>query len=101
MSEGKCYGGVKYERLGNKCPKCGSAANQVCGYIGSHVAKLEDRLAEAKKAADAILAPLTMEVGRLMEDAPSHEIVITAFGEEIKLTAKHFMDLYRATDTDE
>lgn len=52
----------------------------------------------AIKAADAILAPLTMEVGRLLEEAPTHEITIVAFGEEIKLTAKHFMDLYRATE---
>lgn len=52
----------------------------------------------AIKAADAILAPLTMEGGRLLEENPSADVVIVAFGEEVTLTAKHFMDLYRATE---
>lgn len=56
------------------------------------------QIAAARKAADAILAPLTMEVGRLLEENPGAEVIIVAFGEEIKLTAKHFMDLYKATD---
>lgn len=68
------------------------------GSLLFHANDLLCRYGAAIKAADAILAPLTMECGRLLEENPSHIIVIIAFGEEIKLTAKNFMDLYKATE---
>lgn len=58
------------------------------------------RYAAAKKAADALLAPLTMEVGRLLEEAPDHEIEIIAYGDSIKIKASVFNALYEATDAE-
>jgi hypothetical protein len=66
--------------------------------VQADLAAAADKLDAAKKAADAILAPLTMEVGRLLEENPGADVLIVCFGEEIKLTAKHFMDLYDTTD---
>ena len=62
------------------------------------IADAQAKIDGAKKAADAILAPMTIETGRLLEEVPDHIIVVIAFGEEILLTAKHFMDLYEATE---
>lgn len=62
--------------------------------------RLYDWQAAAKTAADAILAPLTMEIGRLLEEAPDYPITIEAALHEIVIPAKHFMALYHATDID-
>lgn len=64
----------------------------------SLAAVAQEKMFHAKRAADAILAPLTAEVGRLLEENPGADVLIVCFGEEIKLTAKHFTDLYDATD---
>lgn len=61
--------------------------------------RLYDWQQGAKVAADAILAPLTAEIGRLLEEAPDYPITIEAASHEVIIPAKHFMALYRATDT--
>jgi hypothetical protein len=62
------------------------------------IADLCSTLRAAKLAADSILAPMTMEVGRLMFDAPDEEITLIAYGDTIKIPASKFNALYRATD---
>lgn len=54
---------------------------------------------EVIKAADAILCPLTAEIGRLLEEAPDFPITISAASHEIVIPAKHFMALFNATNT--
>jgi hypothetical protein len=55
----------------------------------------------ATAAADAILAPMTAEYGRILEEAPDQEIVVSCGDYSVKLTAKKFMDLYHATEHDD
>lgn len=62
--------------------------------------RLYDWQAAAKTAADAILAPLTMEIGRLLEEAPDYPITIEAASHVVVIPAKHFMALYHATEID-
>ena len=79
------------------------AANSICGQTGAkaHQKKLHeaaDKMEATRKAADAILAPLTAEYGRLMEENPDYEIVVS-FGEyAVSMPASRFMALYHATD---
>ncbi len=68
------------------------------GEQAEEIKRLNEWRKNVISAADAILAPLTMEVGRLMEDAPDHEMIIRAYGQRIKIPASKFMALYRATD---
>lgn len=62
---------------------------------------LQDWQKGAKLAADGILAPITAEVGRLLEEAPDYPIKISAAEHEITIPAEKFMALYDATDVDE
>lgn len=55
-------------------------------------------LREAKFAADAVLAPMTMEFGRIMEEAPGQEIEMTLCSVTASVSAGKFMALYHATD---
>lgn len=54
--------------------------------------------ANIRKAADAILCPMTAEFGRIMIEAPDQEIELTLCGHTVRIKAAIFMDLYHATD---
>lgn len=62
------------------------------------ISTLTAALREAKLAADAILAPMTMEFGRIMEEAPDQEIKMTLCSVKASVPAGKFMALYHATD---
>lgn len=78
------------------------AANSICGQNGAkaHQDKLHeaaDKLEATRKAADAILAPMTMEFGRALIESPESDINIECEGYSVTLKAKQFMALYWAT----
>lgn len=64
------------------------------------IAAAPDLLAEhtaACDAADAILALMTMEYGRLMVEGPDEEIELTLCGHSVRIPAHKFNKLYNAT----
>lgn len=83
------------EALSADLEKVQTELDQAC----LEIARLNRWRANAIKAADAILGPMTAEVGRLMEEAPDHPVTITAYGQTIEMPASKFNALYRATDT--
>jgi hypothetical protein len=62
---------------------------------------LQDWQKGAKLAADGILAPITAEIGWLLEESPYYPIKISAAEHEITIPAEKFMALYHATEVDE
>ncbi|HEX7767086.1 MAG TPA: hypothetical protein VF443_10255 [Nitrospira sp.] len=79
--------------------------------LGDHIANMDngskdaaaikwavERLIATKTAADAILAPMTAEFGRIMEEAPNELIDMTLCSQDAAVPAGKFMALYHATD---
>lgn len=62
------------------------------------ISSLREAAARAKKAADAILAPVTMELGRVLYDAPEENLVPLMIEYGVELSAGKFMALYEATE---
>jgi hypothetical protein len=62
------------------------------------VVALLDDFDAAIVAADGILAPMTMEFGRILEEAPNQLVELTLCSCDVQIPASKFMALYRATD---
>jgi len=65
--------------------------------LRSSLAAKDKALKNCRLAADHILAPVTMELGRYLSDAPATDLVPLLVEHKIKITGKQFRDLYEAT----
>lgn len=66
--------------------------------LEAEIKRLRASSAAVREVADAILAPITAEFGRVLYENPGSEVVIQCEGCKVKLTAGHFMALYDATN---
>lgn len=79
-------------------PECAEDARQIANcHLISAAPDLLSEHTSACDAADAILALMTMEFGRIMVEAPDEEIELTLCGHSVRIPAHKFNRLYNST----